>query len=184
MGYLASAKWPTAAKEPCKHLLRTDLVLPPSTSTTAASAAPSPPKPTGSKRILLPSTLEPTIGVRPEPVKLVPLLLIAQHRKRPRNHLEGLVGVLMAVFVRVREQRLLAVGLLDIRVRTRRPHGFQSEDVVECRRLACSDSQHGGFLLDCVLALLVALVVLAIPGAAGGGGCPCGFCVGHISLGG
>lgn len=74
--------------------------------------------------------------------------------------------MLVAVLVRVRQQRLLAVRLLDLAIAARRAHALEPEDVVEGRRLAAADAEHGGLLLDGKGAALVALAVLAGAGAA------------------
>ena len=183
MAQLTSTKRPTkpaAAKEPLKHLLRTELILPHA----AAPTAPGAPSTRGAagearERILrLRAPAEPRVGVGAEAVELVALLLVAEHAEGAGYHLEGLVGVLVAVLVGVRQQRLLAVGFLDLGVGARLLH---LEDLVKGRRLASPDAQHRRRLLRAVLALLVALVVLAVarPAAAARGIGPGRLCAGH-----
>lgn len=125
---------------------------------------------------------KPTIRVSSKAIVLIALLFIVQHTKRPRDHLEGFVGVLVAVLVRVGEQRLLAVGLFDVALGGGLAHGLEVEDLVEVGGLALADAEYGGLLLGRVLALLVALVVFAVAGGGRrvfAGVCPGGGCAGH-----
>lgn len=74
--------------------------------------------------------------------------------------------MLVAVLVRMREQRLLAIGFLDVGLGAARPHRLQAQDVVEGGRLAPPDAQDGGLLLDGVFPLLVPLIVFATASSA------------------
>jgi hypothetical protein len=108
------------------------------------------------------SATEPTIRIAAKAIVLVAFLLVAEDAEGARDHLEGLVGVLMAVLVGMREQRLLAVGLLHVAFGA---FSLQVEDLVEGCFSACSDPYHGCFLLWCVLPLRIPLVVLCpVPG--------------------
>lgn len=168
-----TTKTAAAAKEALKHLFWAQLVLPHAATHTAAAASRTLPRRKPTERALLLRLAEAAVWVAAELVILFPLLLVPQHAKGPRHHLEGLVGVLVAVLVGVREQGLLAVGLFDVGLGATRARGLEPQNVVEGGRLAAADAQDGGFLLDRVLALLVALVVFATArrAAIGGGVC-------------
>ncbi len=120
--------------------------------------------------------LEPRLGVGAEAVEAFALLLVAEDGEGLGDHLEGLVGVLVAVLVGVRQQGLLAVGLLDVGVGACRPHRLEVQDLVEGRHFAPPDPQHRSLLLGRALPLLVPLVVLpwacaavAVAGVGAGG---------------
>lgn len=173
-----------APKEPREHLLGTDLVVehaataaPPETATARTASAAEGVLGLGA------GALEARLGVGAEAVEAVALLLVAEDGEGLGDHLEGLIGALVAVLVRVGQQALLAVGLLDVGVGARRPHGLEVQDLVEGRHLALPYAQHGGPLLRRRLALLVALVVLPRPrpraAAAAAGVCAGGFGAGH-----
>lgn len=153
-----------AAEKALKHLLGAHLVLPHVATTEAggaAAAAAAAPEAAAEGVGLGARALEARVGVGAEAVELVALLLVAEHAEGAADHLEGLVGVLVAVLVRVGQQGLLAVGLLDLGVGARRAGG-EAQDVVEGRRRAAADAQDRRLLLHRVLALLVALLVVPV----------------------
>lgn len=127
---LTASKWSSkpAPEEPRKHLLGTHLIITKhatptesasrrrSASTEAATAT------TEGVLGLRAGALEAGLGVGAVAVVAVALVLVAEDGEGLGDHLEGLVGTLVGIFVRVRQQALLAVGLLDVRVRARRSH--------------------------------------------------------------
>lgn len=153
----------TTAEEPLEHLLGAQLILPhPASHVPPPCACLSLREPgEGVLRLCL---VEPAVRVTAELVVLLPFLLVAEHAERPRYHLESLVGVLVAVLVRVGQQGLLAVGLLDVRLGAGLAHGFYAEDVVEVCAFTPADAHYCRLLLLCVLAVLVALGVFSVAG--------------------
>lgn len=84
--------------------------------------------------------------------------------------------MLVAVLVRVREQGLLAVCLLDVGVGTRGLDGLEAQDVVEGGRFTPPDAQDGGFLFGGTFSLLIPLVVFSRLGGSVAGGVGAGCC--------
>lgn len=160
-------------KEPRKHLLGTNLVVEHAATPLARRACATKPR----ERVLglRAGALEPGLRVGAEAVVAFALLLVAEDGEGLGDHLEGLIGVLVAVLIRVCQQALLAVGLLDVAVAARLAHGLEVEDFVEGRHLAPPDPQHSGLLLGRTPAALVPLVVLprarpvAVAGISAGG---------------
>jgi len=177
-----------SSKESREHFLGTDIIIKHATSTkssTLTTTTTSSGTCTTEAGEGIPGrgagALEPGLGVGAVAVVALLLLLVAEDGKGLGDHLEGLVGVLVAVLVRVRQQTLLAVGLLDVCVGAGRPHRFQVQDLVEGRHLALPDAQHRRPLLRRALPLLIPLVVLSRsrPRAALAGVGAGGFGAGH-----
>lgn len=168
----------TAAKEALKHLFWTEFILPHTTTHTATGSLPLTEPTKWILRLCLCLT-EPAIRISTESIVFVPLLFIPQHTESPCNHFESLVGVLVAVLVRVCEQGLFAICLFDLCLGTALAHGLYVENFVEVRGLALADAKDGSFLLRSVFAILVALIVFAVAGCVFRGIRPRGGCAGR-----
>lgn len=161
-----SAEATTAtAEEALEHLLGRHLLIPPAAGRGAWSPLREP-----AKGALCLCLAEPRVRIGAEAVELVPLLLVAQHAKGATDHLEGLVGMLVAVLVGVRQEGLLAIGLLDLALGACLLDLFEAQDLVERGGRASADPDDGSLLLDRVGAGLVTLVVVAVASSTAGVG--------------
>lgn len=75
--------------------------------------------------------------------------------------LKGFIRAIAPILVRMCQQTLLAVCLLHLAISRRALNG---QYLIEIGGAAFPNPQHGRFLLGCVFAILIALVMLSRPG--------------------
>jgi hypothetical protein len=127
----------------------------------------SPCKPTTTKWACTSSTsccgwIESRIWISSELIELLLLIWITQHLERFADHLEGIVGAIVPVLVRVGEQRQLSVCFLDVAIGTCRLFRLEAQNLVVCRWRAPFYPYYCGFLFDCEGAARAAVVVRAV----------------------